>query len=387
VIVGPSSVRYLADYGATVVHVESTTRIDTARTIQPFKGATPGPERSGLFANANAGKLGITLNLSLPEARAVALRLTRWADVVVESFSPKAMRGWGLHYDALRAVNPGLIMLSTNLSGQTGPHAALAGFGTMGGAAGGFAELHGWPDRGPAGAGAYTDYAAPKFIVSSILAALDHRRRTGVGQHIDLSQVEASVHFLGPAVLDYTVNGHVQSREGNASRDYAPHGVYPAAGEDRWIAIAATTDRKWYSLCDVIGDGAWAADPRFSSNAARLAHRDALDDALAGWTRGRDLAEMEEMLQAAAVPAHRVSTSVDCFADPQLLARGHFLTVEHPELGPVPIESSRMRFSDTPARVSRPGPTFGQDNERVLRDILGLSDDEIVDLVAAGALE
>src|SRR5207302_6935879 len=135
-------------------------RVDTARTLQPFKDGQPGPERSGLYANVNAGKLGLTLNMSKPEARQVALRLVRWADVLVENYSPKAMRGWGMSYDVLREINPGLIMVSTSLNGQSGPYAQLAGFGTMGAAAGGFAELHGWPDRMPAGAGAGTDYVA-----------------------------------------------------------------------------------------------------------------------------------------------------------------------------------------------------------------------------------
>jgi benzylsuccinate CoA-transferase BbsF subunit len=257
----------------------------------------------------------------------------------------------------------------------------------MGGAAGGFAELHGWPDRMPAGAGAYTDYAAPKFIVSAILAALEYRRRTGTGQYIDLSQVEAAVHFLGPAFLDYTVNGRVQSRQGNASSDYAPHGVYPVAGDDRWIAIAATTEQQWLDLLQVAGHREWHDDARFSSNAGRLANREALDTLLAQWTHDRDGAVLEATLQRAAVPAHRVNTSADCFADSQLHARGHFVTVEHAEFGPVPLESSRMRFSATPAGLPRPGPSLGQDNEHVLRMILGMSDEEVVELIASGALE
>jgi crotonobetainyl-CoA:carnitine CoA-transferase CaiB-like acyl-CoA transferase len=387
VMVGPMGVRYFADYGATVVHVESATRVDTARTIQPFKDAQPGPERSALYANVNTGKYGITLNLSRPEACALAKRLVKWADVVVESFSPKAMRAWGLHYEALREINPRVIMMSTNLNGQTGPHANLAGFGTMGAAAGGFAEMQGWPDRMPAGAGAYTDYVAPKFIASAILAALDHRRRTGQGQYIDLSQTEASVHFLGPAMLDCTVNGRVQSRIGNASRDFAPHSVYPVAGDDRWVAIAATSEAQWRALCDATGHPEWHDDARFATNATRLANQEALDQAIGAWTADKEADAVEQILQQAGVPVHRVNTSEDCFADPQLVYREHFVTVEHPELGPVPVESSRMRFSGTPAHVTWPGPTFGQHNEYVLRDILGMGDEEIIELVASGAME
>jgi benzylsuccinate CoA-transferase BbsF subunit len=297
------------------------------------------------------------------------------------------MRAWGLTYEELRKVNPRVIMMSTNLNGQTGPHASLAGFGTMGAAAGGFAELHGWPDRMPAGAGAYTDYVAPKFIASSMLAALDHRRRTGEGQYIDLSQTEASVHFITPVMLDYTVNGRVQTRMGNASGDFAPSGVYPVAGTDRWVAISALTEAQWHALCEAAGHPEWRADPRFSTSVARLQNRDALDELIAGWTAGMEGDAVEETLQRATVPVHRVNTSADCFADAQLRFREHLVTVEHPELGPVPVESSRMRFSRTPARVTRPGPAFGQDNERVLREILGLSEDEVIELTVAGALE
>jgi len=262
--------------------VESAVRVDTARTIQPFKDGQPGPERSGLYANVNAGKLGITLNLAKPEAREVALRLAAWADVVVESYSPKAMRAWGLDYESLRKVNPRLIMMSSCLNGQTGPHAALAGFGTMGAALAGFTELAGWPDRPPAGPfGAYTDYVAPKFIAAALLAALDYRRRTGEGQYIDLAQAEAAMHFLTPAILDYTVNGHVQTRVGNFSPHEAPHGVYPCAGDDRWVAIACATEAQWQALCDAMDHQEWKADPRFLTLPARAANHEALDALIA----------------------------------------------------------------------------------------------------------
>jgi len=177
VMAGPASTRILADYGATVVRIESPTRVDTARTLQPFFGHQLGPDSSGLFANCNAGKLGISLDLGNPAARAVVHDLVRWADVVTESFSPKAMRAWGYDYESLRTINPTVIMLSSCLMGQTGPLAKIAGFGNMAAAIAGFHNLAGWPDRAPAGVfGAYTDYVAPRFTAMAILAALDHRR-------------------------------------------------------------------------------------------------------------------------------------------------------------------------------------------------------------------
>lgn len=386
VMAGPWGTRYFSDYGATVVKVESTTKVDTLRTIGPFKDHTPGAERSAAYATVNAGKLGMTLNLAHPKGRDVATRLAAWADVVTESFAPGAMAKFGLDYDSLRKVNPLVIMLSSCLNGQTGPHRDLAGFGTMGQQLAGFGALAGWPDRAPAGApGAYTDYVAPKFMAAAILAALEHRRRTGDGQYIDFSQGESSMGFLAPAILDYTVNGHVMERRGNASPDYAPHGVFPAAGDDRWVAIVATTDAEWQGLASVAGDA--LADDRFRTNASRLEHNEALEAALSAWTREREVDEIERALQAKGVPVHRLTTMADAFSDPQLAAREHFVTVEHGELGPVPVENSRMRFSATPARVTAAGPTFGQHTEQVLTEILGIGEEEMVDLLADGVLQ
>jgi crotonobetainyl-CoA:carnitine CoA-transferase CaiB-like acyl-CoA transferase len=277
-------------------------------------------------------------------------------------------------------------MLSSCLNGQSGPHRDLAGFGTMGQQLAGFGALAGWPDRAPAGApGAYTDYIAPKFTASVILAAIDHRRRTGKGQYIDLSQGEASMNFLCSAILDYTVNGEVMARRGNASLDHAPHGVYSASGDDRWVAIVATDDAQWQGLCRAIsglGD-----DQRFATLAARLEHREALDAAIGAWTASRDVDAIERALQAERVPAHRVSTTADIFDDAQIAARKHIVMASHGELGDVPIENSRMIFSATPSQVRTTGPTFGQHNQQVLTEILGLSEEEFVELLAEGVLE
>jgi crotonobetainyl-CoA:carnitine CoA-transferase CaiB-like acyl-CoA transferase len=388
VAAGPWGTRYLADYGATVVRVENAARIDAIRTVGPYRDGKPGTETSAGYSTINAGKLGLSLNLAHPKGQEVAFRLAIWADVVTDSFSPGAMKRLGLDYDSLRAAKPDIISISSCLNGQTGPHAKLAGFGTMGLHIAGFGEIVGWPDRPPAGAaGAYTDYVAPKFTAAAILAALDHRRRTSEGQRIDFSQAEAAMHFIGPAILDYTVNGRVQGRRGNASPEHAPHGVFPVAGKDRWVAIAVTNEAQWQSLCAATHRTDWLTQPRFATLEARLANREAIEGELAFWTASRTVDEAEQILQAAGVPIHRVSTSVDALADLQLVARGHFLTVPHPEFGSVVIEDSRMRFSATPAQVTRPGPVFGQDSDTVLRDLLGLSDDEIVELVAEGVLD
>ncbi len=382
---GPASTRMLADYGATIVRVESTHRFDAVRTVGPFHNGQPGPESSGLWYNMNAGKHVITLDLTKEASRAVILDLVRWADVLTEAFSPKAMRAWGFDYESLRQVKPDLIMLSTCLMGQTGPLAQFAGFGNLAAAISGFTNLAGWPDRPPAGPfGAYTDYIAPWFNAA---AALEYRRRTGQGQYIDLSQAEASLHFLGPALLDYTINGRAQNRNGNRDLNYAPHGVYPAAGEDRWIAIAVTNTEQWQALCTVMERPDLLHDERFATPAARLVHQDELDAQIAAWTKDRDPFQAEAALQARGVPASTVLTMRDLHTDPQLVHRGHFVELEHPTHGKTTVEGSRFRLSRTPAQVRGSAPTFGRDNHYVLEKILGYSEERITELVAGGALE
>lgn len=388
VMAGPAATRVLADYGATVVRVESTRRIDTARTLAPYRGGELGPENSGCFQNLNVGKRMLTLDPTCDAGRRVIFDLVAWADVVTESFSPGTMARWGLDWPALSARKPDLVMLSTCLMGQTGPLETFAGYGNLAAAISGFSNLGGWPDRPPAGPfSAYTDYVSPRFIAVAILAALDHRRRTGEGQYIDLAQAEASLHFLAPALLDYTVNGRVMGRSGNRDPDHAPHGVYPVVGDDRWIAIAVTSDGAWRALCDVMARDDLGSDARFATAAGRLAHADLLDDTLAAWTRTQDAATLEAALQARAVAAHVVAVSRDLRRDPQLAHRGHFVPVAHPQGGITTVEGSRFVLSRTPASIPGPAPSYGCDNETILREILGYDEEAITSLVAAGALE
>ena len=388
VLAGPSATRVLADYGATVVRVESTRRMDTARTLAPFHDGRAGAERSALFHNTNANKLMLTLDPTRPEGRSVVLDLVRWADVVAESFKPGVMRSWGLDYTALRAVKPDVVMLSTCLMGQTGPWASFAGYGNLAAAISGFSNLGGWPDRPPAGPfSAYTDYVSPRFVAVAILAALEHRRRTGEGQHIDLSQTEASLHFLGPALLDQAVNGRLPERVGNRDADCVPHGVYPAAGNDCWVAIAVDGDAAFAALCEAMARPELAADPRFTAVTGRRESEQLLDGEVTAWTCTRDAGEIERCLQAHGVAASAVQGSAALLADPQLAHRGHFLTVPHPDLGSTTIEGSRFQLSRTPPRVPSAAPTYGCDTARVLTELLGYDDARITELVVSGALE
>jgi benzylsuccinate CoA-transferase BbsF subunit len=384
--VGPITVKYLADHGATVVHVESSTRPDSLRLGQPAKGGVAGINNSHFFANFNSSKYSLSLDLSKPEARETARRLVQWADVVAESYTPKAMRNWGLDYESLVEIKPDLVMVSTCQQGQTGPHALFAGAGNTGASLAGFYSFTGWPDRGPGYvAGAYTDFISPRFLAAALVAALDYRRRTGKGQHIDQSQIEAGVQFAAVPVLDQTVNGRIMGRLGNRSPDHAPHGAYPCAGEDRWCAIAVASDEEWRGLRTAMGDPEWARDPGLDTLAGRKEREEELDRRLGEWTAGHDAEGLQDLLQGHGVPAGVVATTEDLYNDPQLQHRGHFRTLDHANIGPVPFDGPSFRLSKTPD-TQFAAPTLGQHNDMVLRDILGMTDAEVAALEAAGAL-
>jgi len=242
-VLGPTTTRFLADHGATVIKVESIVHPETTRIASPFVGEEPHLDRSGYFATHNAGKLSITLNMNVPEAKAVVHRLIQWADIMMESFAPGIMKKWGLSYTDVKKINPDIIMASTCLQGQTGPSSPHRGYGQMVSAMAGWFELTGWPDGEPVGPySAYSDFIDWNFFLVSILVALDHRRRTGEGQYIDQSQFESALQFLSPALLDYEVNRRIAKRMGNRDPQAAPHGAYRCLGEDRWCVIAVTND-------------------------------------------------------------------------------------------------------------------------------------------------
>jgi crotonobetainyl-CoA:carnitine CoA-transferase CaiB-like acyl-CoA transferase len=375
VVAGPVVGRALADFGATVVRVESSTRIETARLMQPFYDGKPGRENSALYGTCNAGKLGLTLDLKTEAGRAVARDMIRWADVLVESYSPGQMARWGLDYETVRADNPSLIMLSTSLMGQTGPAAKLAGYGNIGASLSGYQDLVGWPDRAPIGPfGPYTDYVGPRFSLLLLLAALDQRRRTGAGCYLDVAQSEIGVFLLAPQLADYFDRGTVAARRGNADERFAPHGVFACRREDdqdRFVAIAVCDDEQWRALADELGRPELAEDPAHATMPARLATADGLDALLADWTAGQRAEEIELRLQRRGVPAHVCSSSADWTRDPQLAHRGHLRSLPHPEFATATVEGPRYLLSDTPGVVARPAPNLGQDNEYVIRTLLG----------------
>jgi crotonobetainyl-CoA:carnitine CoA-transferase CaiB-like acyl-CoA transferase len=383
VVAGPAVGRVLADHGAEVVRVESSTRLDTARLIGPFHDGLPTAESSVLYGDVNAGKLGLTLNLGLEPARDVLRDLVRRSDVVLESFSPGVMDAWGLGYDALRALNESVIVLSTSLMGQTGPLGRFAGYGNIGAAMSGFQSLVGWPDRVPFGPyGPYSDYVAPRFALVILLAALDRRAETGEGCHIDVAQVETAAYFLAPQLADYLESGHVAERMGNRDPEMAPHGIYPSV-EGAWVAIAVRHDEDWRALAEQLG----VYDERFATAAGRLAHVDELDDLVGEWTARQPAAAVEALLQQHGVPAHVALDSETALADAQFRSRGHFVELEHELYGKTVVQASRQRLSRTPAVVDRAAPTLGRDNDHVLRELLGYDDARIAVLDEVGALK
>jgi crotonobetainyl-CoA:carnitine CoA-transferase CaiB-like acyl-CoA transferase len=384
---GPIAVRYFAEHGATVVRVESRSRPDFLRTYGMGPGNPCGLEGSDMFDALNVGKLGVTLNLKHPEGVALAKRLVQWADAVAENFAPRAMRSFGLDYASMVTEKPDLVMVSSCLQGQTGPHKDYPGFGGQGSALGGYNLLTGWPDREPVGPyGTITDSLAPRFVASALAAGLLYRRRTGQGVHLDVAQVEAAVYSLSPWVLDFDVNGHVGSRQGNRSERAVPHGAFPCAGDDRWVAVAAWDDDDWARLARAIGLDDETAR-RLGTFEARRAAVDEVEALVARWTASRRPDEVAATLQGAGLEAVPVADLGDASADPQLHHRHHFVTLEHPCMGECGYEHNGFRLSDAPAGFTRTSPTLGEHNQYVLGEVLGLGTDEQQRLLDDGVLE
>jgi len=380
--VAPITTKYFADNGAEVIRIESAARLDVLRLAPPWKDARPDPNGSQFFASYNTSKKGITLDLGKPRARELVKKLVPWADIVAESFTPKAMRKWELDYDRLRQLNPELIMLSTCMQGQTGPNAMYPGFGQLMAALCGFYYISGY-DKDSLGPpyGAYSDFIAPRFAASVMLAALDYRRRTGQGQYIDMSQYEAALHNLAPALIDYFATGRIMGARGNASERYAPHGAYRCADEDgneRWIAIAVADDVGLSAMLDVLG--AQSVDSSFGSKSGRVSNAPALDEFVNRFTRSLDASELTKKLQAVGVAAYPVQNCMDLHQDENLEAFDFWHWLDHKTMGPSPYEGLQHRMSRTPGELRSPAPVLGEHNEEIFSGMLGLSANEIEEL-------
>ncbi|MFC1965839.1 CaiB/BaiF CoA transferase family protein [Chloroflexota bacterium] len=387
VITGPLTTKVLSDYGAVVIKIESRLRPDLEREVQPFKDNIRGVNRSGSFNQHNTGKLSLTLNLTHPRGVEVAKRFVAWADIVAENFAGGVMARMGLGYEELKKVKPDIIMLSSCMQGQTGPYATHPGYGAHLAALSGFSHVAGWPDREPPYIGTYTDFIAPRFHALTILAALDYRRRTGKGQHLDMSQYENGVHFIAPLILDYAVNKRVAERMGNHYPYAAPHGAYRCRGEDRWCAIAVFTDDEWQSFYKVIGNPTWTKEPRFSTLQLRKKIEDELDKLVEEWTINYSAEEVMTMMQTGGVAAGVLQTGEGLLEhDPQLKHRHFFWELDHPEMGKYYALGHPFVLSKLPCELRR-APLLGEHSKYALDEVLGMSDEEIAELVMEGAIE
>lgn len=382
---GPIATRFFVEHGATVLRVESPSRPDFLRVYALSPDNAHGLEGAPMYDGLNVGKRNVTLNLKHPAAVDLARRLVlEWADAVAENYAPRAMRGFGLDYATLAELKPDLVMISACLNGQTGPHRDYPGFGGQGSALSGFNWLTGWPDREPVGPHAtITDSLAPRFVSTALAAGLLHHRHTREGVYLDLAQVEAGIYTNSAWLLDYEVDSVVGARMGNRSARAVPHGAFPCRGDDRWVAIACWNDDEWARLAGVIG----LDDAALVTFAARQDRIDEVEAAVAAWTSELTREAVVDALQPLGIEAVPVQDFGDLNTDPQLAHRGHFVELSHPFMGDGLYEHNGFRLSDADAGYDRAGPTFGQDNDWVFGELLGLSDDEREKLAADGAFD
>lgn len=400
--------RFAAALGAEVIKVEWKENPDTRLAAMspvggraareaataPLKGVTDS-DMGGQFNNKNAGKSGMSLNIRHPKGLEIARRLVAQSDVVAEGFSPGVLQRLGLGYDVMRSLRPDIIYVQQSGMGGVGTYGRFRTIGPVAAAFAGTSEMSGLPEPAmPVGWGySYLDWIGAYSFATAIIGALFHRDRTGEGQWIDSSQCESGIFLGGVPVLDWSANGRAWSRIGNRSpyKPAAPHGAYRCAGEDRWIAIAAFDEAEWRGLARVAGHGDWLDDPRFATLAARLANQDALDIAVGSWTQSQDAYACMAALQQAGVPAGVCQTAEDrCDRDPQLAALSWLTEVTGTKIGRWPVTEMPMKLAATPTYsggiIDRGAPGYGEDNARILGELLGYSAREVAALAEEGVI-
>ncbi len=363
---GPAIGKYLANFGARVIHVESENRPDGFRLqYPPFKDHKLGLNRSGCFSFFNDSKYGVTIDLKSAEGRELVLKLIENASIVIENMRPGVMQRLGLGFEILRQRNPDLVMLSTSNMGQTGPQAEHPGFGSQLSSLSGFTELIGAADGPPSLLyGPYIDLIAVAYGGAAVLAALDYAQRTGEGVFIDVSQYETGVHFLATEILELGATKTIARRRGNRDHVAVPHGCYPCR-EGRWVVISSWDEEEWTRLCRALNHAEWLSDSRFTTAAARREHEPELNELIAGCTRDHDAPPLMMQLQNASVHAAVVNSVADLFSDPQLAAREIWQPLHHAEIGRQRYRMLSYQLNETPGRVRRPAPCLGQDNAEV----------------------
>lgn len=390
---GPSMTCYLGAFGADIIKVESVRRPDGFR----YLGAFPAQgddwyERSGLFQATNLNKRDITLDLTTEQGHDLFVRLLQHADIVVENFSARVMDQFGLDYETLKALRPDVIMVRLPGFGLEGPWRDHVGFGNSLEQVAGLAWTTGFPDGGPETPGGYLDPIVGIHAVVAVLAAVEHRERTGEGQLIELAQLEVGSAVNPSPPITYSLTGQVEGRTGNRSDRYAPQGVYTCADENGWVALSVRDDRDWQALCRVIDGsagpdaGSLAGDPRLATHAGRLAHHDEIDQRISAWATQRSSTEAEAALRQAGLPAARVLVAASMYDEVNLVERGFYQSFVHPVTGERAYPGWPVRFSFAPSHHRFVSPTLGQHNEEILGGELGLSAEDLAELRAKGVI-
>ena len=383
---GSYTTKLLADLGADVIKIETSTRLDTLRVTKPFKDGLPGVNRSGYFADRNSSKRSITLNIKDPKGLELAKKLIEKADLVTNNFTPGVMEKLGLGYAVIKGISPRIVYAAMSMQGATGPDKADLGYGLTITAVTGLQHMTGLPEREPAGTGTnYPDHIPnPGHAAFAILAALRHQRRTGQGQQIDIAQIEPTLCMMAPSLMNYMINGVIDNRRGNRHSKFAPQGVYRSKGQDRWITISIRDQAQWEALVQELGlpeNEAW------SHVSNRMKDHDQIDYLIEQATVQHDALSLAQRLQGRSIAAGPVNDSRDVVShDAQLAARGHWVTLDHPEVGPSLYNNSSYRFSDAESTPVAPAPMLGQHTDEVLKDLLGMGVETIHDLRQSGVL-
>jgi benzylsuccinate CoA-transferase BbsF subunit len=385
---GPYSTKVFSDLGAEVLKVESGVRPDPVRNGPPYKDGVKGLNRSGYFASRNNGKLSVSVDLKHPAARDIVLALAMKSDVISNNFAPGAMERLKLSYEDVRAVKDDIIYLSMPMYGEQGPLARMLGVGMTIAAVAGMTALTGYHDGPPLGPGThFPDHAVnPYHATFATLAALRHKRLTGRGMKIDLSQAESTLNAIGTAFMERAKTGAEPARVGNRSPEHAPHNIFRCKGEDEWCAVAVLSDEQWQSLCKAMKRPDLAGNSGYAVAAGRLAGVDEIEQSVVAWTEQHSALDVMTTLQRAGVPAGVVENArVLMDEDAQLRARKYWQVVDHAEMG-------QTRFSSPPylldgERVElRPPPLLGEHTDAVLERVLGFSQSQINDLHKHGVL-
>jgi crotonobetainyl-CoA:carnitine CoA-transferase CaiB-like acyl-CoA transferase len=380
-VAGPVAGFILGDMGAEVIKVEAPNarHKNAPADAPPVSGAPDHPyNRVNLWTEMNRSKASFVLDLTRPEGHAIIVQLAEKCDAVIENFSPRVIRNLDLSYERLSEANPKIVLVSMPAFGKSGPYADRRAYGPGVDAMSGLSHLTGYAGGAPLKPGNfYCDYNAGMLAALALLSAVRHARRTGQGQYVEVAMIEGEIQLVGDAMMDYFMNGRERQRAGNRDSDMAPHGAYRSSGEDHWVTIACRNDEDFARLCATIGHPELVGDQAFNTLSARKLREDTLDLIIGAWTRRRTNVEAMEALQAAGVPAGAALGVDELTRNEHVQARKVFQTVQHPEIGPHPHSRVAWQFSDTPAVIEKPAPLFGQDNDYVLGELLGLSSEEI----------